>query len=328
MNPILSRRSLASLTTALIASPRLARADTIGHSAKMVLGYGAGSAMDTIARLFAREYTGTYAPNIIVENRTGANGRIAIEAVQHAAPDGETMLMTPESALTIYPHVYPHTLRYDPLKDFVPVLPMAAFGYAFAVGANHPARDLAGFVAWAGTQPDVGYGSPAAGSGLHFLTVQMAKKFDLRMTHVPYRDTGQMLGDLEAGRLPAAMQVAGNVVQLHQTGRVRILAVSTEERLASLPDVPCFAELGYPDMTTLAMYGLLLPAGTPQPIVDGLLAATLAASRKPEVIETMRRLDQAPVTNITTSAGFAARILQEQDRWGPIVRESGFKAES
>lgn len=327
MHARLPRRALV-LGAAALAAPRLARGQTVPRPARLVLGYASGTAMDTVARLYAREWQGHYAPSIVVENRTGANGRLAVEAVKAAAPDGTTILMTPESALTIFPAVYGAGLRYDPLADFIPVAPMSGFAYSFAVGAGHPAKSFAEFVTWARAQPEVTYGSPAAGSGLHFLTVLMAKRFGLNMTHVPYRETAQMLSDLESLRLGAAMQVGGNVTQLHQTGRVRILAVSSEARVPSLPDVPSFAELGYPEMTALALYGLALPAGTPRPIVDSLAQLTLAAGAKPEVREVLLRLDQAPVAAYPTPEAFAARIRAEQERWAPVVRDSGFRPES
>lgn len=322
------RRALAALALPALLSPGAARAQLLPRPARLVLGYASGTAMDTVARLYAREWQGVYAPGVVVENRTGANGRLAVEAVKAAAPDGATILMTPESALTIYPAVYGAGLRYDPLADLIPVAPMSGFAYAFAVGANHPARSFAEFVDWARTQSEVTYGSPAAGSGLHFLTVLMARRFGLNMTHVPYRETAQMLSDLEALRLGAAMQVGGNVTQLHDAGRVRILAVSSEGRVPSLPGVPSFAQLGYPEMTALALYGLALPAGTPRPMVDRLAELTQAAAAKPEVRDALLRLDQAPVTGFPTSEAFAARIRQEQERWAPVVRDSGFRPES
>ncbi|RVT98598.1 twin-arginine translocation pathway signal protein [Rhodovarius crocodyli] len=325
MSLTLPRRGLAALA---LAMPGVARAQLLPRPARLIIGYAAGTAMDTVARLYAREWQGEYAAGVVVENRTGANGRLAVEAVKTAAPDGATILMTPESALTIFPAVYGANLRYDPLVDLLPVGATSGFAYSFAVGANHPARTFAEFVAWGRTQQDITYGSPAAGSGLHFLTVLMARRFGMNMTHVPYRETAQMLSDLEALRLGAAMQVGGNVTQLHQAGRLRVLAVSSEDRVPSLPDVPSFAELGYPEMTALALYGLALPAGTPQPMADKLAQLTLAAAAKPDLREVLARLDQAPVTSFPTPAAFAARIRQEQERWAPIVRESGFRAES
>src|SRR5919112_4965278 len=161
---------------------------TLDRIARMIVGYPPGGPTDTIARLVAERLRGRYAPQVIIDNRAGAAGRLGVEAAKAAQPDGTTVLMTPGTVLTIFPHVYPRTTRYNALKDFVPVSPICASPYAFAVRADHPARDLAGFAAWARKEGDaVPFASPAAGAGPHFFGVKMARNLGVQLTHVPYR---------------------------------------------------------------------------------------------------------------------------------------------
>ncbi len=321
------RGALAAL--AVLAAPRLVQAQprpAVDRTARMIVGYPPGGPTDTIARLVAERLRGSYAPQVIVENRPGAAGRLGVEAAKAAAPDGTTLLMTPATVMTIFPHVYPRTTRYDALADFVPVSPVCASPYAFAVRADHPARDIAGFAAWARTQRDgAHFGSPAAGAGPHFVGEKLARNLGVRLTHVPYRGTAPLLQDALAGQVPAICLQVGDAAELHRGGQLRILGVTAEARLPTLPDVPVFAELGQPDMTGEEWFGILLPARTPQPIVEGLHAAILSATATPELRDALARQMFRIFT--TTPAAFAELIRTERAAWAPVVRASGFTAD-
>ncbi|MFT8246952.1 Bug family tripartite tricarboxylate transporter substrate binding protein [Roseomonas sp. BN140053] len=306
--------------------PRPARAEPVlDRVARMVVGYPAGGAADVIARLFAERLRGLYAPQVIVENRTGASARLAVDAVRKAAPDGTTMLFTPEAVFTIYPHTYPKSVRYDAWADFAPVSGLSVSVFGFVVDAKHPARDLDGFVRWAREQGEVPYATPSAGSTLHFLTEQMARSRGLRMQHVAYRGTGPALLDMAGGRLAAVTAVLSDVMEGHRAGTMRILAITAAARSPKLPDVPTFAELGYPEQSAEAWYAMLLPGGTPAPIVEGLQRAIETATRDPQLRDALLQLEQAPLG--TTAAALAERLRAERDRWGPIVRDTGYTAE-
>jgi tripartite-type tricarboxylate transporter receptor subunit TctC len=153
----------------------------------------------------------------------------------------------------------------------------------------------------------------------------MAKALGLHLTHVPYRGTAPAIQDLIGGQIPMVVVVAGEVTEFHRTGQVRILAVSSPERMPRLPDLPTFAELGQPDLTAEEWFGVLLPAQTPEPVVEGLHRAIAAAAATPELQEALARLEYR--TAMMSPRDFAARIRAERERWGPIVQESGFKAE-
>ncbi len=326
------RRGLAGLAagvpTLAAALSRTARGqpDWPTRPITMVVPYPPGGTSDLSARPVAPRLGELLGQSVVIENRAGAGGRLALEAVKAARPDGTTLVQTPASMLTIYPHIYQRTMRYDALTDFVPVTPVCFFPFALTVRADHPAKSFPEFVEWAKRQPDVvPYAGPAAGAVPHFLGVQMARALGLRLTHVPYRGGAPALQDLISGQLPMVLLVAGEVAEFHRSGQVRILAVSSPERMPRLPDLPTFAELGQPDLTAEEWFGVLLPAQTPAPLVEGLHRAIAAAAAAPELQEALARLEYRAATS--SPQAFAERIRAERERWRPVVQESGFKAE-
>lgn len=327
--PAFARRRaarLAAAALALAAPPRLGRAQTVGRNARIVIGFPAGGSSDIVARLYAERLRGIYAPNLIVDGRVGAAGRIAVEHVRDAERDGTVYLQTPASMLTLQPHVFPREVRYDALTDLIPVTTVCTFPFAFCVPMNHPARDLAGFQAWARAQAnEIPYASPAAGAAPHFMGLMLANALGVRMTHVPYRGAVPAVQNLIAGRLNAFMGVLGDVTPQHGTG-LRMLAISSPERHPRYRDVPTFAELGHRDLTKEEWFGALLPAGTPAPVVQGLFAAITQVARGEEMRAALDRLDFGSGTS-ESPAAFAARIRQEREEWGPVVRASGFQPE-
>jgi tripartite-type tricarboxylate transporter receptor subunit TctC len=319
------RHVLAGIATSLAASGAAAQAPPLDRPARIVVGYPGGGAADIFARLYADRLAGNYAPSVIVENKPGASARLAVETVKSAAPDGTTILCTPESVLTITPHIYRNTTRYDGLADFVPVSAIASIPFAFAVSAQHPARTLEEFFTWAARQGDFPFSSPAAGSTPHLLAELMARQRGLQMTHVSYRGTGAALIDLGAGRIMALMATLGDLVEHHRAGKLRILAVTAPQRLPKLPDVPAFAELGLPDVTGETWNILMLPAQTPRPIVNSLYQAVVKAAQDPAL---RNRLDQIEAAAITcTPEEMATRLAAEHARWRNIVRTVGFVGE-
>ncbi|MCR0985582.1 Bug family tripartite tricarboxylate transporter substrate binding protein [Roseomonas populi] len=315
------RLLLAGAAALLPASRARAQVAVLDRPARIAIGYPAGGSIDIFARLYAERLAGPYAPSVIVDNRPGASARLAVEAVRGAAPDGATILCTPESVLTITPHIYPTTTRYDGLTDFAPVSAIAAAPFAFCVAAGHPARTLAEFAEWAAGQAEVPYSSPAAGSMPQLLAEVFARRRNLRMTHVSYRGTGAALVDLGAGRISALMTTLGDVSGQHRAGAVRILAVTAAERLAKLPEVPSFAELDLPDVTGETWNILMLPAGTPGRVVESLHAAVVRAAADPALGARLDAIDSSART--CTPEELAARLRAEYARWRDIVRAVG-----
>lgn len=323
-----TRRAAFGFGASALAAPRIALADpVVDRTARIVVGFAAtGGGVDLVARLLAERLRGVYAPQVIVENKPGAGARLAVDYVKGVPPDGTTMLLSPESIFTIQPHVYPRTVRYDALTDFIPVSSISSFPFGLAVAANHPARDLAGFAAWAKSQGQaVPYATPAAGSTPHFAAVQMSKALGVDMMHVPYRDTALLPSDLMTGRLSALMNVMGSLIEYHLAGRMRLLAITAPQRVPQIPDVPTFAELGYPALTIDEQFSLMVPAGTLAALVSGLSEAVATVIVQPAMRAALERVYQTPLGS--SPAALAERLRTERDHWGPIVRESGYRPE-
>jgi tripartite-type tricarboxylate transporter receptor subunit TctC len=292
---------------------------------RIVLGFPAGASSDLLTRLLADHMRTTLGQAVIVENRTGAGGQIANEAVKGAAPDGATLLMTPVATMSIYPHSYPR-LRYDPFKDFEPLAHLANFQLALGVSAKIPATTLAEYVALVKKDSKVGYyASAAAGSIPHFFGVMFARAAGIEMTHVPYKGTAQVLQALAAGEIAAATTLAADIGSLARSGMARILATTGARRSPTFPDVPTFKESGY-DIEGTGWYALYAPARTPPAVLRRLSDAAIDAMRSATIRQRLLSLGVEP-----TGLGpgeLAAVMKRDYERWGPIIKASGFKPEN
>jgi tripartite-type tricarboxylate transporter receptor subunit TctC len=317
------RLALGLALGAALARPALAQPR---GTVRVIVGFPPGGSADTTARLLAERLRGGYAQTIIVENRIGAAGRLAIEAVKAADPDGGTILLTPASMLVIFPHLYQRSLRYDPFADLIPVCPAGEFPFGMGVGpmAGH-AASLRDFIAWGRGRAEIPYGSAAAGSVPHFMGVQLARAAGLSMTHIPYRGSAPAIQDLIAGRTACSFHPMVDLAPHAAGGQVRLAAVSSAERLPRFPDVPTVAEQGYPQLTGSEWFGLFLPARTPAAVVEALNRAAVEASAAPEYREALARLEMRPFP--LAPAAFLARVRADYEKWGPIIAESGFKPE-
>jgi tripartite-type tricarboxylate transporter receptor subunit TctC len=319
----LTRRAVLAGTAAFATASHTA-AHAEDRPLRIVLGYPAGASSDTITRLIADKMRVSLDRSVVVENKPGANGIIANLAVKTAAPDGNTLLMTPLANMVAFPHSYAK-LDYDPFKDYVPVAHVAAFQIAFGVGADVPAKTLAEYVALAKKGGRyANFASAAVGSLPHFFGLLFAKTAGLDLTHVPYKGTAQVLQALIAGEIPAAVLPIADLGTLAQSGKARILATAGVKRAPQYPDVPTFKESGY-DIEGAAWYALFAPAGTPKDIVDKIAAAAIDAVRQPDLRQKIE-----PLGLEATGYGPAelARIMKADDeKWGPVIRASGFKAD-
>jgi tripartite-type tricarboxylate transporter receptor subunit TctC len=263
----------------------------------------------------------------IVDSRAGAGGRLAVENVRTSEPDGNTLLVTPGSIMTIYPSVY-SKLSYDPVRDFRAITPLASVPYSVNVGPMVPAsvKTMKDFAAWAKANPDkASYGSPGNGTTPHYVGVMFAKAAGFGYVHVPYKGGAPALQDVMAGQIASSVNVVSEVVPSAQAGKVRALAVSSGQRLPQLPDVPTFAEAGYGDLQSQEWFGLFAPAATPAATVTRLNQAAVQAYGSPEVKQALDRL----AFSVTTSSAdeFAALLRRDLDRWAPVVKATGFKIE-
>jgi tripartite-type tricarboxylate transporter receptor subunit TctC len=288
----------------------------------MVLGFPAGATADILTRLVADHMRQTLGQPVIVENKVGAGGRVANEAVKAAKPDGTTLLMTPFATMSIFPHSFGN-LRYDPFTDFVPVRHLSDFHSAFAVGAGVPAKSLKEYVELVKKDPKMGYyASPAAGSVPHFLGVTFGQTAKIELTHVPYKGTAPALQALAAGEIAAAILLSADIGTLIKAGKARALAMSGAARDPIFPDVPTFREQGY-DIEGTGWYAVFAPAGTPQPVLERLSNAAAAAIRDPGVNEKLRTIGLQPTGHAPAEL---ARIMKaDYDKWGAVIRASGWK---
>lgn len=289
---------------------------------KLLVPVPAGGGMDACARLLAqhcKEALGT----IVVDNRPGGALRIAIEAVKRAKADGETLLFTPVSPFTIYPHIY-KKLSYDVRTDFVPVSSFCRFDFALGVPGNSPVNTLAEYVVAVKKNPEQFgmYAVPAAGSAAHFVGVQFARVAGIQTKHIPYKGSAPAMTDLIGGHIPAAVNVTGEFVQYVSDKKVKVLAITGAKRSALLPQVPTFAESGFKDLELAEWFGLFAPAKTPASVVNTVNSAVAQALGKPEVIARLAALGYAPFHLPATQ--LMERVESEARVWEPIVKSTGF----
>ncbi|GKT25341.1 Bug family tripartite tricarboxylate transporter substrate binding protein [Acidovorax sp. SUPP3334] len=291
------------------------------------VGFPAGGSIDVVARRLAEQWRGRTGTATVVEQKVGAGGRIALAALKDAPPDGLTMVLSPSSMLTIYPHVYKR-LQYRPATDFHAVTPVALSTCGFMVGPKVPesVKTLRQFADWtkARTEPE-GYASPAAGAMPHFLGNQFARAAGIQLTHVPYRGAAPGLQDLMGGQVASGCFSVGDCLPHLPTGRVRVLGVTDTRRSRFLPDVATFGEQGFAGIHGVESYGLYLPARTPAAQVDRLLAMAQQAIRDPAVVEALAKLGFEPFGS--TPEEFARQLAQERERWASVVAASGFSSE-
>ncbi len=293
---------------------------------KVLSGFPPGGAVDILARVFAERLAEGAGRPTLVDNRTGAGGLIAVEALRAAAPDGATLLVAPDANIT----VYPHTVRkptYDPRTDMVAVAYLGHYDIGFGVGPAFPSGDLKAYLAWAKADPlHANYGSAGAGSTLHFVGLMLAQASTVELTHVPYRGVGPALTDVTAGQIPAVALPLGTMVAQSRAGKMRILAHTGTRRSVVSPDIPTFAEQGFPGLQIDGWFGLFAPAGTSAVLVNRYNDIIMKSIRTQAVGERLRALDLDSREYSATE--FAAVVASDFERWGPIIRASGFTADS
>jgi len=321
----------ASAATALLGSLAFQTARAQGlEQVKIINGFPAGGSADVTSRRIGEKLGGsTYTKNAaVVENKTGAAGRIAVEAVKNAASDGGTLLLTPYSMMSIYPHIYKQ-LSYDPFKDFEPVAMASLLTHGLAVGPMVPAtvKTVKDYLAWAKANPnDANYGSPAAGSTPHFLGVMLEMASGVNLKHIPYRGSIPGITDVIGGQLASMITPHGDFLPNHRAGKLRIIATSGKTRSPFVPDVPTFAEQGFPDLVVEEWFGFYAPAKTPAPIIANANAAINAALKEKSVIDSLALSGLVPIGG--SAADMAKSMKSYSDFWGPIVKKIGFTAES
>ena len=330
MNPIhISRRQLlAAAVIACVGVPPTLRAQGRSDATRILCGYPPGGSVDVVARKAVDKLTQLGAGPAVVDNRPGAAGRLALVELKKAAADGRTLVLTPASALTMYPHGY-RDLAYDPFADLTPVCTLAATGFAFVVGPKVPqsVTDVDSFVRWCRADPArAQIGNAGAGSMPHFMAMLLSKESQLPVDHVPYRGGMLAMQAAAAGELSAALATEAAARPMADAGRLRVLATSGAERSSFFPQAPTFAQLRMPTLTQREWFGVYTTAGTPAAIVEGISAKLRTAMAEPDGRDLLNKVGL--VTDALDSAQLAASMRREHAFWGTLVRSSGFKPES
>lgn len=314
-------RTFAAGALALLLSFAAAAQDYPNKPVRLVVPFPTGSISDALGRIVADRLGAALGQNVLVENKGGAGGNIGSETVARAAPDGYTLVLGAAGPHSINEHLYKQ-LGFDPHKDFAPIALLVIVPNILVVNNDLPARDVRGFIDYAKANPGrIAYGSIGNGSSQHLAGTQFESATGVKLTHVPYRGAPPAIADLLKGDIQAMFQLVPNIAGQVKAGQVRALAVTSATRSSTLPDVPTMKEAGVPDYETAGWFGLLAPAGTPQPILGKLAAETARIMKSPEIQAKMVEL--GCITVDSGPAHFDTFITDERAKWKEIVKASG-----
>jgi len=288
---------------------------------KMIVPYPAGGTTDLLGRLIADQLKTGLGASVIVENKPGAGTTLGAEQVAQAAPDGYTLLMATSTTLAINKTLY-KKLPYDPRKDFAPIALVAAVPFALIVNPSIPAKTLSEFIAYAKSTPRLAYGSAGNGSPHHLGAEMLKAATGIDIRHVPYRGSVPAMFDVIAGQIPFMVVDLQPALQQIREGKVRVLGVTTLQRVAAAPEIPTLAESGLPGFELVAWQGVVAPARTPRAIIDELAGQIGRLVAHPATRERLTTMALEPLTG-STPDGFAQYIRTEIDRWATIVENSG-----
>lgn len=293
--------------------------------ARILVGFPAGGSFDALARLLAEKMKDDLKRPVLVENRPGAGGRLAVDALKAAAPDGATVMLGPDALVALYPFTF-RKLGYDPQRDLLPVGTVSEFPFAIAAGSEPPVKTLAEYVAWARKHPDkASFGIPARGAPHHFFGMVLGQAIDVPLQDVPFQGSAPGILALMGGQVSAVIDVLSSLTEQHKAGKLRVLAVSSAQRTPQLPDVPTFAEQGFPSITGMGFNGLYAPAGTPGAAVQAWNAALAKALAQADVKERLAAMGFQPVG--ASPEELAQRGAAAARRWEPVIKASGFVAD-
>ena len=315
---------MKTLAVATLLAATVAQAQS--GPVKLMVGFPAGGGTDAIARILADKLKDQVGVSVVVENKAGAGGQIAAQALKAAKPDGNTLFLSHDHTITILPLVVKNP-GYDSARDFVPVAGFATFVNGLAVSGGTPAKSMAEYVAWVqkqgGGKDTVGVPAPA--SVPEFLVKVIGQKYKLDLQAAPYRGSAPMMADMLGNQIHAGVGSVPDFIENQRAGKIHMVAVMGSQRQAAMPDAPTFAELGLTGFEDVPYYGIFAPKGTPQATVEKLSAAVAKVVAMPDVRE---RLTVMGLTvGYMTSAQLASREQAYAKTWTRIIAESGFKAQ-
>ena len=318
-----SRLALPALVALSLAAASAQAENFPSRQITIVSPLAAGSGVDLVARVYGEQLSKKLRKPVIIENKTGAATMIGTNYVATSPPDGYTLLVATSSAMAINPTLY-KSIAYDPLRDFVPINFYLKSPVVLCVNPSIKATTVKELIAEAKTRgKPLTFGSPGAGTTMHLSVEYLKAKYDVDMTHVPYRSNPQYIADVVAGTLDLAFIESASAEQLIAQGKLRGIASSTTERLATLPNVPTLAEAtGDPNIETVSWHILFAPAATPKDVIDLLHRETRAITTTPAFHKFLTDRGQVPVDSPPPEA-IKAYIKSEQDKWGSLVRKLG-----
>jgi tripartite-type tricarboxylate transporter receptor subunit TctC len=309
-----------SLVTAGEAS---AQANYPDRPIRLLVGFAAGGPTDIAARAVGDRLSEVWGKPIIIENVTGAAGNVAADRVAKAAPDGYTLLAAASATIVTNPSLY-QKLPFDPVKDFAPITQVCTTPNLLVVPNDLPVKSVAELVVYARANPGkFTFGSAGVGTSQHLAGELFRIMAGIDIQHVPYRGIAAVVPDLLAGRITLAFGNISAMQPLVREGRLRALAVTSPRRWASVPELPTMIEEGYKDFDSSAWFGLMAPAGTPQPIIDRLHQETVRILARSDVRQRFGDLGMEPIGN--TPAEFAAVIAAETPQWAKLIRDAGIR---
>jgi len=312
-----------SFVLAAAAAPLLARAQD-KPPVRILVGFPPGGSADIVARLLADKMRASLGQNVLIDNKPGAAGRVALGELKRAAPDGQTLALQPSGALVVSPWLY-KTLGFDPVRDFTPVARVVTFDFAITAGPGAPSGDLKSILAWMKANPTkANYGTPGAGTVPHFTGVLLSQSAGVELTHVAYKGGAPAVNDLLGGQVPLVVDTPLETIEHHRAGKLRIVGVTGEARTKSLPDVPTLKELGI-NMAADAFFGLYGPAGMAPELTTRIARAVADALRQPDVAERINTLGL--VSAYGSGEELAATQAAHLKRWEAPIKASGFTAE-
>jgi tripartite-type tricarboxylate transporter receptor subunit TctC len=305
----------------MLAGLNAAAGDYPDHPIRLLVPGAAGGGMDAVARMVANTIGETLKQPVVVENKPGAAGNIAVNQLAKSAPDGYTIVLGQTSQLAINPSLYGN-LPYDPIKDFVPVLLLADAPNVIVVPASSPYRSLADVVAAAKKMPDgMDFATPGIGTVSHLAAELFARSAGIKLRHIPSRGANTALLDVAAGRIPLMLSSIPTALGLIKSGELRAIAVSALARSPVLSEVPTVAEQGYPGFNAGTWYGLLVPAGTPAEIVARLNEAGNAALKLPEIVARVQA--EGGIVLGGSSAAFTDKLEVDNSKWSKVIKQAG-----
>jgi tripartite-type tricarboxylate transporter receptor subunit TctC len=317
------RLVLGSLCVAALAVSGAAWAQS-GKTVKILVGFPAGGGTDAIARTLAERLKDELGATVVVENKPGAGGQLAAQALKASPADGSTFFISHDHTISILPLVSKNP-GFEPARDFMPVAGFASFVNAFALSAGTPAKSLNDYVAWVKSQGQGKgvVGVPAPASTPEFMVKVLGERFKLDLVSAPDRGSAPMIGDMLGNQIAAGVGSVPDFIDNHKGGRIRVVAVGGAKRQPTLPDVPTLGELGVGGFEDLPYYGFFAPAGTPKAAIDEFSAALSKVIAIPEVKERLTALGLA--VEFMSSQQLASRERAYAKSWAEIIRKSGFQ---